>query len=60
MESNIVLQVIMHEEGGLEIMVGNTENVNPLTLIGIIEQIKMNILSNVQVQEVSNNNNYDA
>jgi hypothetical protein len=45
MEENVVLQVILHGEEGLEIRVGNQEKINPLTLIGILEQVKMNILS---------------
>lgn len=45
MEENVVLQVILHGEEGLEIRVGNQEKVNPLTLVGILEQVKLNILS---------------
>ncbi len=45
MEENVVLQVILHGEEGLEIRVGNQEKINPLTLVGILEQVKMNILS---------------
>jgi hypothetical protein len=45
MEENVVLQVILHGDEGLEIRVGNQDKVNPLTLVGILEQVKMNILS---------------
>jgi len=45
MEENVVLQVLLHGEEGLEIRVGNQEKINPLTLVGILEQVKMNILS---------------
>lgn len=45
MEENVVLQVILHGEEGLEIRVGNQEKINPLTLVGILEQVKLNILS---------------
>jgi len=45
MEENVVLQVILHGEEGLEIRVGNQEKINPLTLVGILEQVKMNILN---------------
>jgi hypothetical protein len=54
MEKNTVLQVVMHENDGLEIRLGNDNNISPLTLIGILEQVKMNILSGVQIQDMSN------
>ena len=44
MEENVVLQVLLHGEEGLEIRIGNKDKVNPLTLVGISEQVKMNIL----------------
>jgi hypothetical protein len=44
-EEKIVLQVILHGDEGLEIRVGNDNKINPLTLVGILEQVKMNILS---------------
>jgi hypothetical protein len=37
--------VILHGDEGLEIRVGNDNKINPLTLVGILEQVKMNILS---------------
>lgn len=45
MEENVVLKVVLHPNEGLEIMVGGAGNVNPLMLIGILEQVKMNILN---------------
>ena len=53
MEDNIVLQVILHNEEGLEIRVGNQDKINPLTLVGILEQVKMNILNGADVRESS-------
>jgi hypothetical protein len=65
MEENVVLQVILHEESGIEIHLGNSQKVNPLMLIGILEQVKLNLLSNTQMEEVSetpvtNQGKYDA
>lgn len=53
MDENVVLQVILHDDSGLEIRLGNGDKVNPLMLVGILEQVKMNILSGVQIQDVS-------
>jgi hypothetical protein len=54
-KENVVLQVILHGEEGLEIRVGNDNKINPLTLVGILEQVKMNILNgeSTMVQEPS-------
>jgi hypothetical protein len=65
MEENVVLQVILHEESGIEIHLGNSQKVNPLMLIGILEQVKLNLLSNAQMEEISetpvtNQGKYDA
>jgi hypothetical protein len=54
MEENVVLQVILHGEEGLEIRVGNQDKVNPLTLVGILEQVKLNILSGESGMESHN------
>ena len=63
MEENVVLKVTLHKDGGIEIHVGS-ENVAPLTLVGILEQVKYNILSNsspMEEQAVSDNTaKYDA
>lgn len=54
MNENVVLQVILHDGEGLEIRLGNEEKVNPLMLVGILEQVKLNILSGgSQVEETS-------
>lgn len=63
MEENVVLKVTLHKDNGIEIHVGS-ENVSPLTLVGILEQVKYNILSNsspIEEQVVSGNTTkYDA
>lgn len=63
MEENVILKVTLHKDRGIEIHVGS-ENVSPLTLIGILEQVKYNILSNstsMEEQAVSETTTkYDA
>ena len=53
MEENVVLQVLLHEGNGLEIRIGNDDKINPLMLIGVLEQVKSNILNGNQVVEES-------
>jgi hypothetical protein len=53
MNENIVLQVVLHEGDGLEIRLGNEDKISPLMLIGILEQVKMNILSGIQIQDLN-------
>lgn len=65
MEENVVLQVLLHGEEGLEIRVGNKDKVNPLTLVGILEQVKMNILMEQSAElepelKASSSQAYDA
>lgn len=63
MEENVVLQVMLHEDGGLEIRLGNSK-VSNYTLIGILEQVKMNILTeespDMEKLSLPTNNKYDA
>jgi len=61
MEDNVILQVTLHENEGIEIYVGGN-SVSPLSLIGILEQVKFNILSNNTVPNLAENNKpkYDA
>lgn len=63
MEENVVLQVSFHEDGGLEIRLGNTK-VSNYTLIGILEQVKINILTeespDMEKLSLPGNNKYDA
>jgi hypothetical protein len=51
--------VILHGEEGLEIRVGNDNKINPLTLVGILEQVKMNILSG-ETDAQPSKHGYDA
>ena len=63
MEENVILQIILHEENGVEVHLNNSEKINPLILIGILEQVKMNLLNDAHIEEVSpksNTKTYDA
>ena len=65
MEENVILQIVMHADEGIEVRVNNDKNISPLLLIGIIEQVKVNILSGGQMEEVnsskeSTTKTYDA
>ena len=65
MEENVILQIVMHADEGIEVRVNNDKNISPLLLIGIIEQVKLNILSGGQMEEVnpskgSTTKTYDA
>lgn len=63
MEDNIILQVTLHENEGIEIYVGG-KSVSPLSLIGILEQVKFNILNDSKdtMQNLASDNQvkYDA
>jgi hypothetical protein len=61
MEDNVILQVTLHENEGIEIYVGG-KSVSPLSLIGILEQVKFNILNdNIMPNIVGDNKTqYDA
>jgi hypothetical protein len=65
MEGNVILQIVMHDDEGIEVRVNNDNKISPLLLIGIIEQVKMNILSGGQMEEInpskeSTTKTYDA
>jgi hypothetical protein len=65
MEEKVILQIVMHADESIEVRVDNDNNVSPLLLIGIIEQVKINILSGGQMEEVkpskeSTTKTYDA
>lgn len=45
MEKNVILQVIMNDDDALEIRVGVSDKVPPLMMVGILEQLKMQILT---------------
>ena len=43
MEKNVILQVIMNDNDALEIRVGGSDKLPPLMLVGILEQLKLQI-----------------
>lgn len=61
MEDNVILQVTLHENEGIEIYVGGN-SVSPLSLIGILEQVKHNILTQNTTPNLADTNKpkYDA
>lgn len=62
MEDNIVLQVLLHEDKGLEVHIGDAgDKISPLTLIGILEQVKMNVFDGMTVEKIKKpSKTYDA
>lgn len=62
MEEKIVLQVILHEDNGLEVHIGEAgDKISPLTLVGILEQVKLNIFEGMTVEKVKKpSKTYDA
>ena len=62
-EPIVVLQVSLHENDGIEIRIGGGDKVNPLMLVGILEQVKVGILEdlhNVRADVPESNQKYDA
>jgi hypothetical protein len=61
MEDNVILQVTLHENEGIEIYVGG-KSVSPLSLIGILEQVKFNILNDTSMSNMASGDKtqYDA
>lgn len=62
-EPIVVLQVTLHENDGIEIRIGGGDKVNPLMLVGILEQVKVGILEdlhNVRADVPESNQKYDA
>ena len=62
-EPIVVLQVTLHENDGIEIRIGGGDKVNPLMLVGILEQVKVGILEdlhNVRTDVPESNQKYDA
>lgn len=62
MDKNIILQVSMGEDESLQIMMG--ENFPTLVLVGLLEQVKLELLSDTknQIQRAKEtvNKQYDA
>jgi hypothetical protein len=62
-EPIVVLQVTLHDNDGIEIRIGGGDKVNPLMLVGILEQVKVGILDdlhNVRTDIPDTNQKYDA
>lgn len=62
-EPIVVLQVILHDNDGIEIRIEGGDKVNPLMLVGILEQVKVGILEelhNVRTDVPESNQKYDA
>lgn len=63
MEKQIILQVALNENDSLEIQVGGASKFPPLMLVGILEQVKLQILSDIDSltnDALTANQNYDA
>ena len=62
MEEKIVLQIILEENNGIMVEMGEaSESVSPMTLVGILEQVKHSIFENVKVERVNKSSKaYDA
>jgi hypothetical protein len=60
MEEKVILQVSLSEANDIEILVNHQSGVSRLTLIGIIEQVKANLLSEPQEVLPPNAKAYDA
>ncbi len=62
-EPIVVLQVTLHNNEGIGIRIGGGDKVNPLMLVGILEQVKVGILEdlhNVRIDVPESNQKYDA
>jgi hypothetical protein len=64
-EPIVVLQVTLHENEGVEIRIGGGDKVNPLMLVGILEQVKAGILDDLKLSRVEqpaslSNQSYEA
>jgi len=63
-EPIVVLQVTLHDNDGIEIRIGGGDKINPLMLVGILEQVKSGILNDLALSRVDSamdtNQSYDA
>jgi|APFre7841882793_1041355.scaffolds.fasta_scaffold00162_21 hypothetical protein len=64
MENNVILQVVLNDDNAVQISVGGSDKLPPLLLVGILEQVKMQILTETNdplEKEVYNpNQSYEA
>lgn len=63
-EPIVVLQVTLHDNDGIEIRIGGGDKINPLMLVGILEQVKSGVLNDLALSRVDSamdtNQSYDA
>lgn len=62
-EPIVLLQVTLHDNDGIEIRIGGGERVNPLMLVGVLEQVKAGIIKDLSLSredEKVNTQVYDA
>lgn len=64
-EPLVVLQVALHDNDGIEIRIGGGDKVNPLMLVGILEQVKAGIINDLSLSRVDHsatisNQSYEA
>jgi hypothetical protein len=64
-EPIVVLQVALHDNDGIEIRIGGGDKVNPLMLVGILEQVKAGIINDLSLSRVDHsatisNQSYEA
>jgi len=63
-ESIVVLQITLHDNDGIEIRIGGGDKVNPLMLVGILEQVKSGIVNDLALSRVDSgmdtNQSYEA
>ena len=62
MEDNVVLKVILHDDHGLEVQLGSAgDKISPLTIVGILEQVKLNVFEGLTIEKVQKpSKQYDA
>lgn len=47
MEKQIILQVALNENDGIEIQIGGANKFPPLMLVGILEQVKLQVIADM-------------
>lgn len=62
MEEKIILQIILTENNGVMVEMGDaSETVSPMTLVGILEQVKYSVFENMRVEKINKSaKSYDA
>ncbi len=62
MEVNVILKILLDKNSGILIEMGEaSDSVSPMTLVGILEQVKHSLFENMRVEKIAkSNNSYDA